>query len=138
MAEVSEIDRALAIADEAPEESREREIDRALAISEGKKFDEDNFAAEFVGQKELAPSDSPIGLRAILSIFGDTFEEKQDAHDFDGLCPLCLNVVVNAARELSNQAEQAGETYQGKVTIVLNFNRLDNALKALDNSDAQA
>ncbi len=43
--------------------------------------------------------------------------------------------VVDAAREINAQAVTEGE-FDGKIAVVLNFGKLDTALRALDNVDA--
>ena len=43
--------------------------------------------------------------------------------------------VVDAAREMNVQAVTEGE-YDGKIAVVLNFGKLDTALRALDDVDA--
>ncbi len=90
--------------DQPPDEGRQRQLDearsflqapqpsqgqldadrasrlaQARALLNGTTMDE--LAAETVGQENIDASDSPAGLRALMSVFGDTFEEKQAAFD---------------------------------------------------------
>ncbi len=44
--------------------------------------------------------------------------------------------VVDAAREINEQAVKTEGEYEGNITVVLNFGKLHNALRALDDGDA--
>ena len=44
--------------------------------------------------------------------------------------------VVDAAREINEQAVKTEGKFEGKVTVILNFGKLDTALRALDDGDA--